>query len=217
MERQALICPVCGAPHRKAVPSGVVQVKCGYCGATIVVPTDAPRCPNHPDTLATAVCNDCGSEYCRACLSAYEVKGNGGGFLQLCSDCLTRRYLDRAERTILVGIILALFGAFNLLIAPILGVFLIAFVAAPIIIYGVYSARRLNGKQAFPSPEYAKIDEEKSHRTSQEIYRDTLNEFVKSCGLVHGSIMLENRLKAYVKEGYSRDEAVRRLTKDQGY
>ncbi len=217
MERQALICPVCGAPHRRAVPSGVVQVKCVYCGATIVVPTDAPRCPNHPDVLATAVCNDCGSNYCRSCLSAYEVKGNGGGFLQLCSHCLTKRYLDRAERTILVGIILALGGAFYLLIVPVLGVFVIAFVATPIIIYGIYSARRLDGKQASPPLEYAKLDEEKSDRTSQEIYRDTLNEFVRSYGLVHGSIMLENRLKAYVKEGYSRDEAVRRLAEDQGY
>jgi len=217
MGRQALICPVCGAPHRRVVPAGVVHVKCSYCGATIVVPTDAPRCPNHPYVLATAVCNDCGSNYCRACLSAYEVKGNGeGGTLQLCSNCLKRRHLEKAERTILVGIILALFGVFNLLIVPIVGVFLIAFVATPIIIYGVYSARRLDGKRAVPPPGHAKVGEEKSHRTTQEIYRDTLNEFVKSFGMAHGSIMLENRLKAYVKEGYTREEAVRRLAEDHG-
>jgi len=218
MERQALICPVCGAPHRRAIPSGVVQVRCGYCGAAIVVPIDVPRCPNHPDVLATAVCNDCGNDYCRSCLNAYEVKGNGeGGTLQLCSNCLARRGLERAERTILVGILVAFFGVLALLAEPIVGVFMIAFLAAPIIIYGVYSVRRPKGEWAIPSAEYARIHEEKSRRTTQIIYRDTLNEFVKSYGMVHGSIMLENRLKAYAKDGYSREEAIRRLAEDQGY
>ncbi len=218
MERQALICPVCGAPHRRAVPSGVVQVKCVYCGATIVVPTDAPRCPNHPDVLATAVCNDCGSNYCRSCLNAYEVNGNiEGGTLQLCFNCLARRGQERAERTILVGILVAFLGVFVLLIEPVFGVFFIAFLAVPIIIYGIYSVRQSHGISASASAEYAGAYEEKSRRTTQEIYRDTLNEFVKSYGAVHGSIMLENRLRAYVKEGYSRNEAVRRLAEDQGY
>lgn len=217
MERQALICPVCGAPHRRTVPSGVVQVKCVYCGAMIVVPTDAPRCPNHPDVLATAVCNDCGSDYCRSCLNAYEVEGNGeGGTLQLCSNCLARRGVERAERKILAGILFAFFGVLALLVEPILGVFMIVFLAVPIIVYGFYSARRSNEESAVASAEYARIHE-KSRRTTQEIYRDTLNEFVKSYGLVHGSIMLENRLKTYAEEGYSREEAVRRLAEDQGY
>ncbi len=132
MELQAFVCPVCVAPHRRAVPSGVVQVKCVYCGATIVVPIDSPRCPNHPDVLATAVCNDCGSDYCRACLSAYEVKGNGeGGILQLCSNCLARRGLERAERAILVGILVAFLGVLGLLVNRILGVFLLLFSQCP--------------------------------------------------------------------------------------
>ena len=218
MERQALICPVCGAPHRRAVPSGVVQVKCSYCGAAIVVPIDAPRCPNHPDVLATAVCNDCGNGYCRDCLSAYEVKGDSErGTLKLCSNCLTRRYVGRAERTIIIGVIFAFFGIFAMMANPIFGIFLIAFLAVPIIIYGVYSARRPHGKAPFRSAEYAAFRADKYSRTTQEIYRDTLNEFVKSYGPVHGSIMLENRLKAYMKEGFSREEAIRRLAEDQGY
>jgi len=106
MERQALICPVCGAPHRRAVPSGIVQVKCRYCGASIVVPADASRCPNHPDILATAVCNDC-SSCCRDCLSAYDLQD---GVLQLSSNCLARRHTDRAKAAIYFGILAALLG-----------------------------------------------------------------------------------------------------------
>jgi hypothetical protein len=77
MERQALTCPVRGAPHRQTVPSDVAQVRCRYCGAAIIVPASAPRCPNHPDILATAVCNDCGGDFCRDCLTAFEVGGDG--------------------------------------------------------------------------------------------------------------------------------------------
>jgi len=44
-----------------------------------------------------------------------------------------------------------------------------------------------------------------------------LNEFAKSSGGIHGSIMLENRLRSYMKEGLSREEAIRKLAEDQGY
>lgn len=145
MERQALICPICGAPYRKAVPSGVAQVRCSYCGAAILIPTNAPRCPNHPNLLATAVCNDSGTDYCHDCLFAYEVEGESErGVLQLCSNCLSERHWKRAEQTVLGGFALVLFGVFSMFFFnPILGVLFIALFGVPIIVYGVHKARSL--------------------------------------------------------------------------
>jgi len=218
MERQALICPVCGAPHRRAVPSGVAQVRCSYCGAAIVVPTNALRCPNHPDLLATAVCNDCGGNYCRDCLTAYEIQGESeGGVLQLCSDCLARRHLSRAERTVLFGLLLVVFGIFFMLANLVLGFLWIAFFAVPTIVYGLHSARRSDSKGALPFREQTATPKEKPYRPVQEIYQDMLAEFVRSFGMVHGSLMLENRIKAYMKDGLNREEAIRRFAEDEGY
>lgn len=136
-----LVCPVCGALYRESVPAGVVKVRCSYCGVTIVVPIDSPSCPNHPDVLATGVCNDCGSGYCRDCLSAYEVQGQGeGGFLQLCPVCLARRHENRAVRTVLMGILFTLFGIFVMLFSPFHGIVIIL-IAVPFIVYAIYPVR----------------------------------------------------------------------------
>ncbi len=217
MERQALICPVCGAPYRKTVPSGVAQVRCSYCGATILVPSKAPRCPNHPDLLATAVCNDCGNSYCRDCLTALEVGGDGErGVLQLCSNCYSRRHLDRAEQTVIVGILLLLFSVFAMFISLFAGILLLVLLAIPIIIYGVHSARSSSVDEDFPSEDYG-VEKERPHRGTQEMYQDTLREFVKSFGVVRGTLMHENRIKAYMKDGLSKEEAIRRLAEDIEY
>lgn len=218
MERQALICPVCGAPHRRAVPSGVAQVRCSYCSAMIIVPTNAPFCPNHPDLLATAICNDCGGNYCRDCLTAYEIRGESeGGVLQLCSDCLARRHLGRAERTVLLGLLFVLFGIFFVIASPVLGILWIALFAVPTIVYGLYSARRSNNRRAFLFREQTASRKEKPYRPVQEIYQDLLADFVRSFGMVHGSLMLENRIKAYMEEGLSREESIRKFAEDEGY
>jgi hypothetical protein len=218
MERQALTCPICGAPYRRAVPSGVAQVRCSYCGAAILVPTNAPRCPNHPDLMATAVCNDCGGNFCRNCLTPFEVGEDGErGVLQLCSNCLSERHSKRAEEIVWGGFLLLLFGLFSMLIDPILGILFIALLAAPIIVYGLHSVRSSYAAGAIASGEYEAVRKQKQYRATQEMYQDTLTEFVKSFGVVRGSIMLENRIKAYMQEGLSKEEAIRRLAEDVGY
>lgn len=218
MEQQVLICPVCGAPHRRAVPSDVVQVRCSYCGAAIIVPINAPRCPNHPDLLATAVCNDCGGNYCRDCLTAYDLKGESeGGVLQLCSGCLAKRRMDRAEQMVLLGVLLVIFGIFSMVINLALGILLIAFIAVPIIIYGVHSARQSQNEGAFSFGEPATARKDWPDRPAQETYQDLLTEFARSFGAARGSLLLENRIKAYMKEGLNREEAIRRFAEDEGY
>jgi glycerol uptake facilitator-like aquaporin len=90
-----------------------------------------------------------------------------------------------------------------------------AVVAVLIIIYGVYSARSSQMVGAFPSE--STVAEKKSRRTTQEMYQDTVAEFIKSFGAVHGILMLENRIEAYTNEGLSREEAIRKIVEDLGY
>lgn len=217
MERQALTCPVCGAPHRRTVPSDVAQVRCRYCGATIIVPTNAPRCPNHPDHLATAVCNDCGSSFCRDCLTPFEVGGDGErGILQLCSNCFSQRRSGRAEQMILVGIACLIFGVLFMLGDPTWGILFIVVLAVPIIVYGVHLARSSQTAGGFLFESTA-LERQKLDQAPQLLYQDTLGEFVKSFGVVRGTLMHENRIKAYMKDGLSKEEAIRQLAEDISY
>ena len=91
-KEKAFACPFCGAPYRTLIPSGAAQVKCSYCGATVLVPPDlggtTHRCPNHPDLLAVGLCNDCSQSYCGHCLYVYEVKS---AKLHVCSKCYEQR------------------------------------------------------------------------------------------------------------------------------
>jgi hypothetical protein len=93
---EAFICPFCGAPYRALLPAGVIQVKCGYCGATVLVPPHlgggVQQCPNHPGVLATGICNGCEKSYCDRCL--YIFDGRDGRFY-LCSECYKSRNSTR--------------------------------------------------------------------------------------------------------------------------
>ena len=91
-EEKALICPICGAPYRTLIPAGVVQVKCAYCGASVLVLPHLGggdhQCPNHPDIFAVGICNDCGHSFCDRCLYIQEVRD---GTLYVCADCCKSR------------------------------------------------------------------------------------------------------------------------------
>jgi hypothetical protein len=102
-KEEAFTCPMCGAPYNALIPSGVVQVKCNYCGANLVVPPHlggaVQQCPNHPDMLAVGICNDCGQSFCDRCLYTFGVRD---GTLYLCSKCYKRR-----SSSALVGYVIA--------------------------------------------------------------------------------------------------------------
>ncbi|MGB9676925.1 MAG: hypothetical protein ACPL0C_07055 [Candidatus Bathyarchaeales archaeon] len=104
MAEEALTCPFCGAPYRAIIPAGTIQVKCDYCGATILVPPRlggaVRQCPNHPDTLAVGLCNDCGQSYCTRCLYIFNVEG---GKLHVCAKCYEKR---RDMKTVWASILL---------------------------------------------------------------------------------------------------------------
>jgi hypothetical protein len=219
MKHESLTCPVCGAPFRDVVPAAVAQVQCKYCSGIIIVPSQAPRCPNHPNLLALSQCNDCGNSYCFDCLSAYFLEGEQeSGVLNLCPHCMRQRQMKKAERIFLFGIMLLVFGFFAVLIEPILGILCIVFLAVPVLIYSVIRGRRLSGEGAGIFERLEKPNEQGSQlKNSQEIYQGMLVEFSKSYGMSLGSIILENRLKSYMRRGLDREEAVRKLAEDEGY
>lgn len=101
-DKQAFICPFCGAPYRTLISAGKVQVQCGYCRSTILVPPRlggiVQRCPSHPDMLAVGLCNDCGKSYCDRCLIIYKVRD---GKLHICSEC----YQNRQTNSFLGGVL----------------------------------------------------------------------------------------------------------------
>jgi len=89
---EVLVCPFCGAPHGEIIPVGVVQVKCHYCGAEVLVPPRlggvVQRCPNHPAVLALGLCNNCNGSFCDQCLFVFEADHSR---LNLCSRCFESR------------------------------------------------------------------------------------------------------------------------------
>jgi len=216
VEHEALVCPVCGAPYREVIPADVVHVNCRYCGGTIVVPASAPRCPNHPNVFAMSVCNDCGRRYCSDCLSDYVLEGERErGVLRLCPNCLTRRHYARDEYVFLFGALLLVLGIFFLFAEPTVGVLWIALFALPVMVYGLYKIRRFYRSEDLVF-EAERPRGEESQKPSIEIYQGMLTEYTRSYGM-HGSFLLENRLKSYMRDGLSRDEALRKMAKEEGY
>jgi hypothetical protein len=75
--KKGLACPFCGAPYRDVISTNVAQVKCEYCGGIFPISPSfkgvVPRCPNHPETFATGLCNDCGEHFCTQCLQIYNL------------------------------------------------------------------------------------------------------------------------------------------------
>jgi predicted Zn finger-like uncharacterized protein len=75
MEREAFVCPFCGAPEKDTPSSTTAETKCRYCGSLIRVPRQlvrlTRRCPNHPESLSTGICRNCGQAFCEQCLNVW--------------------------------------------------------------------------------------------------------------------------------------------------
>jgi hypothetical protein len=99
---------------------------------------------------------------------------------------------------------------------PIFGILFVAVFALPVIAYGIYSVRsvRSTGVLPFRSTE---AEKEKPYRDTQLMYQDTLAEFAKSFDVVRGTLLLENRIKAYMNDGLSKEEAISKLAEDVDY
>ncbi len=108
------------------------------------------------------------------------------------------------------------FGVLFMLGDPTWGILFIVVLAVPIIVYGVYLARSSQTAGSFLFESTA-LERQKLDQAPQLLYQDTLREFVKSFGVVRGTLMHENRIKAYMKDGLSKEEAIRQLAEDISY
>lgn len=105
---KAFACPICGAYYQKPIEAGTAQVRCGYCGANVLLPTrlggPVQLCPNHSETYATGLCNDCERSFCDRCLYACNVEG---GRLYLCAGCYQNRMSSAYLGFFIIAIIFA--------------------------------------------------------------------------------------------------------------
>lgn len=228
MESETLMCPHCGAPYRGIVPSGVVQVKCTYCGAAILVPVyfggAVNRCPNHPNVVATGLCNDCGRSYCEDCLSLFRVEN---GALHLCPRCYEARQYQRTFGALIFGVLVFFFGLFFVFLLPgpegiLGGLIFIGFLAIPFLTWGLY--RSSNPSRG---PTLAEMRQETHlgmnvQTDSEEVppsslYDKLLNENLRAYDPRLAYDMLERRISYYTLSGMSRKEAVKKLAEEEGY
>lgn len=193
--REAFTCPFCGAPYKEVVPSDVVQVTCQYCEGIILVPPElggsVRRCPNHPDTLAMGLCNDCRKSYCSRCLRIYTLEH---ARLYVCPNCLRTRLNRQVEYLFLVGLMLFLFGLF--------------FLPIPAIAYGLYRMSHPAGRPTvFDEMEAAAIYEKKKALKkgvmldSSMLYKKMLLEHTIRWGSISGKMIHKQPDNCVPKKG----------------
>jgi len=229
LEPEALSCPFCGALYRELIPSGTVQMKCKYCGGAIVVPAyfsgEVRRCSNHPDVLAVGLCNDCGSNFCEACLYFYDVEH---GTLHLCPNCYKDREAKRALGGVFAGVFMLLFAFFflaidsgkggGLFVGALFGIIGVGFVA-----YGIMKRSYVPvGQTLLRRRELFESDLEfrgslGSQAPTVELYNALLADSLRNYGPKLAMNMLERELDNYEQGGLTRGEAVRRLAREKGY
>jgi len=228
LEKETLTCPLCGAPYRETIPSGVVQVKCRYCGGTILVPPalggEVYRCPNHPDVLVVSLCNDCGESYCDSCLYFYDVRD---GTLNLCPSCFRNRQTAGAKGILTVGILLFLLASFAVVSTSAVGDKLLSgfflVISLPMVVWGIYRNYRLpKGVSVKEKTEAFKQEMESrkafgARATQYELYNRLLHENIRDLGADLGMRTLERRIDLYLSSGMSRSEAVKKIAEERGY
>jgi len=232
----AFLCPFCGAPYRKLIPAGTVQVRCEYCGAMILVPPklrEVQRCPNHPDRISVGICEDCGKGFCGDCLTVMMISESSEGtgpkaIRYLCPDCLRKRKRGEAAAPFALLPILALAAWFFLLFKSI--VLLIV-----MIVYSLFAAIALSSsKSAYEGlPTFnmlmkkmselrrrvevikAKMSEEEVERLYSTLKRkDLVTDPYTGRYMYRGDI--DNTIEKYMRSGLTRREAVIQLAIEKG-
>jgi hypothetical protein len=179
------------------------------------------RCCNHPERLAIGKCNDCGESFCGDCLHVYNLVAEREKVtLYLCPTCLRRRYAEKANSSIGVGIILILSGVFAALVSiPFAAI--LCLIGAVTIVYGFVKKGEM--------PEETTIEdmqvEEKKRQSElasmgegidpEEAYNRLLSQYVNRWGAQTGTELLESEIMAYTMHGMSYTEAVKKVFQRQ--
>ena len=210
MGEEIFTCLFCGAPYRNLIPAGMVQVKCQYCGSTIPVPPSlgdlAKCCPNHPETLAMGLCLDCGKSVCDRCL--HVLKDRGGSHL-VCPSCVKRRRENHVLATRFVGALSLLFGL----------VLLLGALSTPLALYGFVLLCLSPLAFFWPFPESQTIFEKRQAmagidaRSTGELYRSLVERYEQVYG---GRKELERIVNVCIKYGLNREDAIRKIAREEG-
>jgi len=224
-ETKPVLCPFCGAPQRKYIPTDTVQIKCQYCGGIFSSPPvmggETYRCVSHPERMAIGKCNDCGGNYCGACLHYYDLEADRvSATLYLCPNCLRKRHVEKADMGIYFGVLMLLFGVLLVAAFSIVVGMLFLIVGMGAVIYGYFSGRG--------APEELSIDdvrvEDENRRIefkasegvdAEELYGKLLAQYVEHWGVSSGSELLESEIRAYTRRGMSFREAVEKVYRRQ--
>lgn len=178
------------------------------------------RCVDHPERMAIGKCNDCGGNYCGACLHYYDLETDRvSATLYLCPNCLRERHVERANMKIYFGIFMLVIGVL-FAAASVFGGIVFFVVGIGAIVYGYFSGRG--------TPEELSIDEVRGEDETrkaelgalggvdaEELYGKLLAQYVGHWGVVSGGELLENEIRAYTRRGMSFGEAVERVYKRQ--
>lgn len=178
------------------------------------------RCVSHPERMATGKCNDCGENYCGACLHYYYLKTDrASATLYLCPNCLRKRHAYEANVPIYFGVFMFIFGVLSAIFSVPFGI-LFWLVGAGAIIYGYITGRG--------TPEELTIDDvrvEKERRKAEltaeggvdtdELYNKLLTQYVEHWGATSGGELLESEITAYTMHGVSFEEAVEKIYRRQ--
>jgi DNA-directed RNA polymerase subunit RPC12/RpoP len=215
---EAIICPFCGAPYSGTVPYDVVDLKCRYCGGRILLPSHlsvVPRCPNHPDTVAVGLCSQCSQRLCKECL---HVKQFEGGRTYLCTRCLQAREVDNAWASIAIGALMIFFALVFLSTPVSYGAIIFLLFSLPFIVYGVYI---LKSSKESSVQTVQEIEEEAAREAEnmlpadvESLYWRLWREYARTMGL-GGPTILERRIHQYMSQGMSKEEAIRRLARNE--
>jgi len=202
------------------MPPGTVQVKCSYCGGLILVPPwmggKTLRCEDHPERLAVGMCNDCGRNFCGECLHIYHLKTEDTeAILYLDTACLRRRRAEKANEAVLGGILLLIFGIFSSLVSLIIGTVTII-LGGGIVAYGIRKSKETPTESTVDAilGERRQMEADpklKEAADAEKLYNELRTHYVNHWGPRTGIDLLQNEIRAYMRQGVSFPEAVRKL------
>jgi uncharacterized Zn-finger protein len=219
-EAGAVRCPYCGAPYGKLIPADVVQVECQYCGGTFQVQPrigiEISRCPSHPEKAAVGICNDCKRSFCGECLHVYALETrDADATLYLCPTCLRARHVEKAERYIYAGVLLLLIGMFLCIVFLVFGIAAVV-LGFGAIIYG-FSKKPAAIEEPTIDELWAREKEEKAEFGDdfKAMHGELLTRYVNHWGVTTGTQLLDDEIRAYMRQGDSFPEAVTKVYQKQ--
>lgn len=92
-QAEQIMCPVCGGPVLIRHSDSLNH--CSYCASPILGPDQSRNCANHPDILATEVCQVCGDLICKDCTE--KRVGEYGGKLLTIVNCTKESCIEASE------------------------------------------------------------------------------------------------------------------------